>query len=40
MISKGDELKEQGRMKDTIAQYTTTVNLWLVRVCMYVCTFV
>ena len=38
MISKGDELKEQGRMKDTIAQYTTTVNLWLVRVCtcMYV----
>jgi hypothetical protein len=26
-ISKGDELKEQGRLKECIAQYTTTINL-------------
>jgi hypothetical protein len=27
MMTKGDEFKEQGRMKECIAQYTTTVNL-------------
>ena len=29
-MTKGDELREQGRIKDCIGQYTTTVNLWWV----------